>query len=109
MKSIAQQMRAQQRLNIFEWHEKKKLTPTEEEVLQLYFQLTPEEELQKALELKEKGEFSKLAMLYDITMWWDSKKYVTEKQYEVLKKNIFSKEAALRTKIENHESRKNDI
>lgn len=67
------------------------LSPDEEKTLELFFQLTSNEKLQAAIEVKKSGNFSKLAMLYDITEFYDRLKWISKKQYEVLRKNIFNK------------------
>jgi hypothetical protein len=72
--------------------ERQQLTPEEEQTLQLFFQLVTDEELKTALDAKKFGHFSKLAMLYDITQWYDEKKFVTKKQYEQLRKHILVKD-----------------
>lgn len=69
-----------------------KLSFDEEKTLELFFQLIPNEELQTALEEEKTGTFSKLALLYDITEFYDKMKWVSKKQYEVLRKNIFDKQ-----------------
>jgi hypothetical protein len=71
--------------------EKLQLTPEEEDILQLYFQLIPYEKIEIEKTSAREGHFSKIAMLYDIAEWYESKKYVTRKQYEQLKKHIIDK------------------
>lgn len=83
--------------------EKVQLTPDEEQTLQLFFQLVTDEELKTALDTKKSGHFSKLAMLYDITQWYDEKKFVTKKQYEQLRKHILVKDLKIQAEaLENN-------
>jgi hypothetical protein len=75
--------------------ERQTLTPEEEQTLQLFFQLTSDTDLQTAIEAKNNGEFSQLAMLYSITQFYDQRKYVTKKQYQQLRKHILTKNLKL--------------
>jgi uncharacterized membrane protein YgaE (UPF0421/DUF939 family) len=68
------------------------LTPIEEEILQLFFQLISDERMKNALDAKKSNHFSKLAMLYDISQWYEKNNFVTKKQYEQLRKHILTKE-----------------
>ena len=69
---------------------KKKLEPEEEDVLEKF--LVPvHQQLPDALKKKEEGRFTKLAMIVDISKWYEEKGFVTQKQYDILKKYVFDK------------------